>query len=114
MPVHWCCLELDRKDHYSIGESNSFANLTETYFEQIAISFHIRTYADRIELNKFQIASLTKLYAHAKETERATGSGDFAAVDFEEIAAKEVFEKARQSIQQALAKGWTRLFFYNT
>ncbi|KAB8265331.1 Mechanosensitive ion channel-domain-containing protein [Aspergillus pseudonomiae] len=28
----------------------------------IAISFHTRTYADRIEINKFQIGSLTKLY----------------------------------------------------
>ncbi|KAK3115728.1 hypothetical protein LTR53_004649 [Teratosphaeriaceae sp. CCFEE 6253] len=33
----------------------------------IAISFHLRTYADRIELNKFQIASLTKLYKYSKE-----------------------------------------------
>ncbi|KAF2277511.1 uncharacterized protein EI97DRAFT_295950 [Westerdykella ornata] len=33
----------------------------------IAISFHLRTYADRIELNKFQIASLTKLYTFSKE-----------------------------------------------
>lgn len=33
----------------------------------IAISFHLRTYADRIELNKFQIGSLTKLYKYSKE-----------------------------------------------
>ena len=33
----------------------------------IAISFHLRTYADRIELNKFQIGSLTKLYTFSKE-----------------------------------------------
>jgi small-conductance mechanosensitive channel len=33
----------------------------------IAISFHLRTYADRIELNKFQIGSLTKLYAYSKQ-----------------------------------------------
>ncbi|KAF1981429.1 hypothetical protein K402DRAFT_342404 [Aulographum hederae CBS 113979] len=33
----------------------------------IAISFHLRTYQDRIELNKFQIGSLTKLYAYSKE-----------------------------------------------
>jgi hypothetical protein len=33
----------------------------------IAISFHLRTYADRIELNKFQIASLVKLYIYSKE-----------------------------------------------
>ena len=33
----------------------------------IAISFHLRTYADRIEVNKFQINSLAKLYAYSKE-----------------------------------------------
>ncbi|KAL9620998.1 MAG: hypothetical protein Q9160_004516 [Pyrenula sp. 1 TL-2023] len=33
----------------------------------IAISFHLRTYADRIDLNKFQIGSLTKLYSFSKE-----------------------------------------------
>ena len=33
----------------------------------IAISFHLRTYADRIEINKFQIGSLTKLYQYSKE-----------------------------------------------
>ncbi|KAL1636873.1 hypothetical protein SLS56_000967 [Neofusicoccum ribis] len=32
----------------------------------IAISFHLRTYQDRIELNKFQIGSLVKLYAFSK------------------------------------------------
>lgn len=33
----------------------------------IAISFHLRTYADRIEINKFQIGSLAKLYKFSKE-----------------------------------------------
>jgi hypothetical protein len=33
----------------------------------IAISFHLRTYADRIEVNKFQIGSLVKLYIYSKE-----------------------------------------------
>ncbi|PWY89105.1 hypothetical protein BO70DRAFT_285765 [Aspergillus heteromorphus CBS 117.55] len=38
-------------------------NLIEKFIIQlIAISFHTRTYADRIEINKFQIGSLTKLY----------------------------------------------------
>lgn len=32
----------------------------------ISISFHERTYADRIEVNKFQIGSLTKLYVFSK------------------------------------------------
>ncbi|KAI9869999.1 MAG: hypothetical protein M1830_004847 [Pleopsidium flavum] len=43
-------------------------NLVEKVIIQlIAISFHLRTYADRIELNKFQIGSLTKLYQYSKE-----------------------------------------------
>lgn len=43
-------------------------NLGEKIIIQlIAISFHLRTYADRIELNKFQIGSLTKLYQYSKE-----------------------------------------------
>lgn len=43
-------------------------NLIEKIIIQlIAISFHLRTYADRIELNKFQIGSLTKLYEYSKE-----------------------------------------------
>lgn len=33
----------------------------------IAISFHLRTYQDRIELNKFQIGSLVKLYTYSKQ-----------------------------------------------
>jgi len=33
----------------------------------IAISFHLRTYADRIEVNKFQISCLVKLYIYSKE-----------------------------------------------
>ncbi|KAK0661052.1 putative MscS family protein [Lasiodiplodia hormozganensis] len=32
----------------------------------IAISFHLRTYQDRIEMNKFQIGSLVKLYTFSK------------------------------------------------
>ena len=32
----------------------------------IAISFHLRTYSDRIEINKFQIGSLVKLYDYSK------------------------------------------------
>ena len=41
-------------------------NLIEKFIIQlIAISFHLRTYADRIEINKFQIGSLSKLYAYS-------------------------------------------------
>ncbi|KAM0714885.1 hypothetical protein Q7P37_009350 [Cladosporium fusiforme] len=44
----------------------------------IAISFHLRTYADRIELNKFQIASLIKLYIYSK-TKIAMEDSEFEA-----------------------------------
>jgi small-conductance mechanosensitive channel len=33
----------------------------------IAISFHTRTYSDRIDINKFQIGSLVKLYSFSKQ-----------------------------------------------
>ncbi|GLI76010.1 hypothetical protein PoHVEF18_004276 [Penicillium ochrochloron] len=43
-------------------------NLIEKIIIQlIAISFHLRTYADRIEINKFQIGSLVKLYAWSRD-----------------------------------------------
>lgn len=49
-----------------------FTGATLNFFEKIiiqliAISFHLRTYADRIDINKFQIGSLTKLYQYSKE-----------------------------------------------
>lgn len=46
-------------------------NLVEKIIIQlIAISFHQRTYEDRIELNKFQIGSLAKLYTCSRECEK--------------------------------------------
>ncbi|KAL4927092.1 Mechanosensitive ion channel family [Aspergillus undulatus] len=43
-------------------------NLVEKFLLQlIAMSFHRRTYSDRIEINKFQIGSLTKLYAFSRD-----------------------------------------------
>ena len=43
-------------------------NLVEkTIIQLIATSFHLRTYADRIEINKFQIGSLVKLYDYSKK-----------------------------------------------
>lgn len=49
-----------------------FVGACLNFFEKIiiqliAISFHLRTYADRIEVNKFQIQSLVKLYVYSKE-----------------------------------------------
>lgn len=43
-------------------------NLIEKFIIQlIAMSFHLRTYSDRIEINKFQIGSLTKLYGYSRQ-----------------------------------------------
>jgi small-conductance mechanosensitive channel len=49
-----------------------FVGFTLNFIEKIliqliAISFHLRTYADRIDINKFQIDSLTKLYQYSKK-----------------------------------------------
>ncbi|KAH7124156.1 Mechanosensitive ion channel-domain-containing protein [Dendryphion nanum] len=65
-----------------------FVGMTLNFVEKIiiqliAISFHLRTYEDRIVSNKFQIGSLTKLYQYSKEKitmedyefEQQTGSG---------------------------------------
>jgi small-conductance mechanosensitive channel len=46
----------------------------------IAISFHLRTYADRIEINKFQIGSLIKLYIFSK-TKIAMEDSEFEVAD---------------------------------
>ncbi|CCG81808.1 MS ion channel protein [Taphrina deformans PYCC 5710] len=52
-------------------------NLIEKLLIQlVAIGFHQRQYEDRIVLNKFQIASLTKLYKYSRETERLTVDND--------------------------------------
>ncbi|KAL8952939.1 MAG: hypothetical protein Q9222_001158 [Ikaeria aurantiellina] len=48
-----------------VGASLNF--IEKVIIQLIAISFHLRTYSDRIDLNKFQIGSLTKLYQYSKE-----------------------------------------------
>jgi hypothetical protein len=48
-----------------VGAILNFAE--KIIIQLIAISFHLRTYQDRIDLNKFQIGSLTKLYQFSKE-----------------------------------------------
>ncbi|KIX01642.1 uncharacterized protein Z518_09368 [Rhinocladiella mackenziei CBS 650.93] len=47
-----------------VGTTLNF--IEKIIIQLIAISFHLRTYADRIEINKFQIGSLTKLYIFSK------------------------------------------------
>ena len=72
----------------------------------IAISFHQRTYEDRIELNKFQIKSLAKLYTYSKEKAK-----DIEFDDRESSARTSgartpmaVFAQAKQGAQQAFNK----------
>ncbi|KAJ9615596.1 hypothetical protein H2200_001671 [Cladophialophora chaetospira] len=48
-----------------VGATLNF--IEKIIIQLIAISFHLRTYADRIEINKFQIGSLTKLYIYSRE-----------------------------------------------
>ncbi|CCU81290.1 mechanosensitive ion channel [Blumeria hordei DH14] len=48
-----------------IGAALNFAE--KILIQLIAMSFHLRTYADRIEINKFQISSLVKLYIFSKK-----------------------------------------------
>lgn len=50
---------------FLVGFSLNF--IEKIILQLIAISFHLRTYQDRIELNKFQIGSLAKLYKYSKE-----------------------------------------------
>lgn len=75
-----------------------FVGVTLNFVEKIiiqliAISFHLRTYADRIDINKFQIGSLTKLYQYSKEKIAMEDS------DFEEKAASGPGSGARTPMQ---------------
>lgn len=73
----------------------------------IAISFHLRTYADRIELNKFQIASLTKLYQFSK-IKIAMEDSDFEAPSAHpgsgSMTPGAVFKSAQKGAKEALNK----------
>ncbi|OAX80949.1 hypothetical protein ACJ72_04714 [Emergomyces africanus] len=48
-----------------VGATLNF--IEKIIIQLIAMSFHLRTYSNRIEINKFQIGSLAKLYAYSKE-----------------------------------------------
>ncbi|KFZ04307.1 hypothetical protein V502_10247, partial [Pseudogymnoascus sp. VKM F-4520 (FW-2644)] len=52
--------------------------IEKVIIQLIAISFHLRTYADRIEINKFQTSSLVKLYVYSRE-KIAMKDSDFEA-----------------------------------
>ena len=75
-----------------------FTGTVLNFFEKIciqliAISFHLRTYADRIDINKFQIGSLTKLYEYSKEKIAMEDS------DFEERTPSGIGSGARTPMQ---------------
>lgn len=74
----------------------------------IAISFHLRTYQDRIELNKFQIASLVKLYTFSK-VKIAMEDSDFEAPSGNQpssgqMTPGQVIEKAQKNANEAFKK----------
>ncbi|KAF8455654.1 Mechanosensitive ion channel-domain-containing protein [Terfezia claveryi] len=70
----------------------------------IAISFHQRTYEDRIILNKFQIGSLAKLYAFSKakltEMEGGTSPGAIAGTR----TSMRILHHAKTNAHQAFTK----------
>lgn len=61
-----------------VGATLNF--IEKIIIQLIAISFHLRTYADRIEINKFQTSSLVKLYVYSRE-KIAMKDSDFEAPD---------------------------------
>lgn len=76
----------------------------------IAISFHQRTYEDRIVLNRFHVGSLTKLYAYSKVKLQEMQDSDFEVPSGGERpasgaitpGAKVVLEKAQKNTQKAV------------
>lgn len=62
---HWEAILNKILVSFLVGMTLNFVE--KIIIQLIAISFHLRTYADRIELNKFQIGSLVKLYKYSKE-----------------------------------------------
>ncbi|KAF2270478.1 hypothetical protein CC78DRAFT_507045 [Lojkania enalia] len=72
----------------------------------IAISFHLRTYADRIEVNKFQIGSLAKLYKFSKE-KIAMEDSEFEAKSGPDSGARTpgmLVKEAQKNTKEALSK----------
>ena len=89
-----------------IGATLNF--IEKIIIQLIAISFHLRTYADRIELNKFQINSLVKLYQYSKE-KIALDDSDFEEGGLSGPASgartpAQFIEKAQKNVAQAFSK----------
>ena len=74
----------------------------------VAISFHMRTYSDRIELNKFQIASLVKLYIFSREKiamadeefEQRLDTGPSSGTRTPKVYVEKVQKNARQALNR--------------
>ncbi|KAI9788464.1 MAG: hypothetical protein M1816_006900 [Peltula sp. TS41687] len=88
-----------------VGTALNFAE--KIIIQLIAISFHLRTYADRIEVNKFQIDSLTKLYRYSRDKiqmddsdfeERDTGPSSGVATPMQYL------NKAQKNARKGLSK----------
>ncbi|KAI5306033.1 hypothetical protein KEM56_002485 [Ascosphaera pollenicola] len=73
----------------------AFLVFEKLLIQLIATQFHMRTYADRIEVSRFQIGALTKLYIYSKES---IGLSDktFEEVDDEKSGQKRGFGKPLQ------------------
>lgn len=85
-------------------------NLVEKIIIQlIAITFHQRTYADRIELNRFQIDSLTKMYRWVKLNDKDMGytekeEKEKSNSNSGSITPRVVLQQAKMVGQQAFTK----------
>lgn len=86
-----------------VGATLNF--IEKIIIQLIAISFHLRTYADRIEINKFQTQSLVKLYIYSKEKITMKDS-DFESPSAEPISGARTpmkyINKAGKGARQAL------------
>ncbi len=95
-----------------------FVGVTLNFFEKIiiqliAISFNLRTYADRIEIQKFQIGSLTKLSQYSKQKidvddsefeEEEKHSGPASGARTPAIYAEKARKEARKAAKKAFSK----------
>lgn len=75
----------------------------KTIIQLLAMSFHLRTYQSRIEINKFQIGSLTKLYAYSKQRIEMEDR-DFATPSGLASGARTPGAKFNEAAQQAQKK----------
>ncbi|KAI9869024.1 MAG: hypothetical protein M1813_002847 [Trichoglossum hirsutum] len=78
--------------------------VSKIIIQLVAISFHLRTYADRIEFNKFEISSLVKLYNYSKEKIGVEDSEFETSVPTPPGALTPVMRKAHKNAKEVLSK----------